>query len=488
MSTDQHKRSMRPVVALPDFLLRAPQRRAHPLRRYRRHVVVADTVVVCLATTVGYVVRFGVPRDLPEAFAPYRALGVGLVALWLAALYVRGCYDDRHLGVGPDEFDRLVTATILLFAVVAGVGYFVDSDVSRIYVFVSLPLGLLLLIIERWLMRRLLYRDRTRGLACYRTVVLGSPERAAELTAELRTDAYAGYDVVASYGPPADESGALDDWVAAVQALVEDTAADAVAVTPNRRIGAEAVRRLGWALEGRGIDLLVAPALSDVAGPRISMRPAAGVPLIHLEEPGLSSPQRLAKRTLDLAGATTALVVLALPMLAVAVVVKVTSSGPVLFRQWRVGLGGHTFRILKFRTMTVDADAAREELRAASGHDAPAFKLVDDPRITRVGRFLRRWSIDEWPQLINVIRNDMSLVGPRPHPLDDVARYGTHDYRRLMAKPGITGLWQVAGRSDLDWTESIQLDLYYVENWSMTRDLVLIGRTLRAVVTGRGAV
>ncbi len=485
MSTDQHKRNVRPVVALPDFLARTRLPGSRPLRRYRRQVIVADILVVCAATSVGYLARFGLPDDVDEAFAPYRALGLGLVVLWLAALFARGCYDERHIGVGPEEFSRLVSATILLFALVAGVSYFLDSDVSRIYVFVSLPLGLALLIVERWVVRRFLYRDRQRGISCYRTVVLGSDERVAELAEELRADAFAGYEPVAFHGPPG--PGGLDPWVVSVSALVADSAADAVAVTPSRRIGAEAVRRLGWALEGRGIDLLVAPALSDVAGPRISMRPAAGVPLIHLEEPGLSSPQRLAKRTLDVVGAIIGLVVLAVPILIVVVVVRLTSPGPAFFRQWRVGLGGHTFRILKFRTMAVDADAGREDLRLASGHAAPAFKLVGDPRVTRVGRVLRRWSIDEWPQLVNVLRNDMSLVGPRPHPIDDVARYGRDDYRRLMAKPGITGLWQVAGRSDLDWTESIQLDLHYVENWSMTGDLVLIGRTLRAVLTGRGA-
>lgn len=487
MSTDERRDYSRPVVALPDYLYRDHAPRSSPLRAYRRRVAVADAGVVVVATTVGYLVRFGLPTTAQEAFAPYRALGFGLVLLWLGALYVRGCYDERFLGVGPEEFNRLVEAAILLFAVVAGVSYFFDSDVSRIYVFVSLPLGLVMLMVERWLARRLLYRARESGHSCFRTVVIGGSERVADLTAEMQSDHYAGYVVVASHEPPEPAPERLDAWVSSVSDLVASVGADAVAVTPSRRIGADAVRHLAWALEGRGIDLLVAPALSDVAGPRITMRPAAGVPLIHLEEPGLTSPQRVAKRGLDIVGSIIALVVLAVPMLIAALLVRVTSTGPALFRQWRVGQHGRTFQILKFRTMDVDADAGRDALRRATGHDDPAFKAHDDPRITRTGRFLRRWSIDEWPQLVNVLRNDMSLVGPRPHPLDDVARYGRDDYRRLLAKPGITGLWQVAGRSDLDWRESIQLDLHYVENWSMTRDLVLIARTVRAVVTGRGA-
>ncbi len=484
-AVDSHAVESRPTVALPDFLTRAPAARPAPLRDYRHLVVTADVLVVTGAVAIGYLIHGVDPAEDRSAFAAYRLLAVALVGLWLAALYVRGCYDDRHLGVGPDEFDRLLTATILLFAVVAGLGYFLDTTVSRAYVFVSLPVGLLALVAERWLLRRVLYRRRAQGRACYRTVVVGSPDRVAALSADLDTDAYAGFRVVATHGPP--QAGDLDSWTAALAELVAATDADAVAVTPSRRIDAEAVRRLSWALEGNGIDLLVAPALSDVAGPRITMRPAAGVPLIHLDEPGLSSAQRLAKRALDLVGAVLALAVLAVPMGVVALAVRASSPGPVLFRQWRVGQGGRTFRILKFRTMVDGADAARDDLRAAAGHDSPAFKPVDDPRITRTGRFLRRWSIDEWPQLVNVVRGEMSLVGPRPHPIDDVARYGRHDYRRLLAKPGITGLWQVAGRSDLGWPEAIRLDLHYVENWSMTRDLILILRTVRVVVTGAGA-
>lgn len=478
----------RPNVTLPDYLV-APTatRRPSPLRSYRRWVLVADLLVIAAASAIGYLARFGVPATLDEAIAPYRALGVGLVAVWLLALYIRGCYDTRRLGVGPEEYSRILSGSLLLFALLAGIGYLVNSDVSRAYVFISLPVGAALLLAERWTVRRFLYRQRARGRACYRTVLLGTPDQVGDLAAELRTDAFAGYVVVASHAPPGSGADALDRWLDEVDDLLTHRDAEAVAVAPSSRLDAEVVRRLGWRLEGRGIDLLVAPALSDVAGPRITMRPAAGLPLMHLEEPGLSSAQAIAKRTLDLAGALIGLVVLSPLMLVIAIAVRTTSRGPVLFRQWRVGQGGRVFRILKFRTMTDDADAQRQHLRDDAGHDGPGFKHPCDPRITRVGRFLRRWSLDEWPQLVNVVRNDMSLVGPRPHPLDDVDRYSAHDFRRLLAKPGMTGLWQVEGRSELDWAESVQLDLYYIENWSLVGDVILMLRTVRAVLTGRGA-
>jgi exopolysaccharide biosynthesis polyprenyl glycosylphosphotransferase len=491
VTTDQgtsRAASSRPVVDLPDFVRpRTAAPRTDPLAGYRRTVVLGDLVMIVLATSIGYLTRFGLPDTLDGAVAPHRALGIGLVVLWPIALYARGCYDTRFIGVGPDEFNRILMGTVLLFAVLAGISYLMKSEVSRVYVFISLPIGVVLVMAERWTLRRLLYRDRAAGRACYRTVVLGSPARIEELTAELTKDAYAGYLVVGSAAPPAAGLAALDAWLLSVDELLRGTQADAVAVTPSAHLDTEVVRRLSWQIEGRGIDLLVAPALGDVAGPRVSMRPAAGVPLIHLEEPGLSSAQRIAKRTLDIVGAIGGLVLLSPLLLVIALLVRAGSPGPVLFRQWRVGKNGATFPILKFRTMRADADGEREHLRRAAGGASPAFKLPADPRVTRAGRVLRRWSLDELPQLVNVLRGDMSLVGPRPHPIDDVSRYGHHDFRRLLAKPGMTGLWQVEGRSTLDWTESVQLDLYYIENWSLSGDLVLLVRTFRAVLDGRGA-
>ena len=225
----------------------------------------------------------------------------------------------------------------------------------------------------------------------------------------------------------------------------------------------------------------------DVTGPRLTVRPAAGLPLLHLDEARLSRPQRISKRALDLFGSVFLIVVLSPVLLVVGLTVRFTSAGPVIYRQYRIGRGGESFTMLKFRTMRFDAESKQDELRSEHGLVTPMFKLDQDPRVTRVGRFLRRWSLDELPQLFNVLGGSMSLVGPRPHPLDDVNRYELAAYRRLALKPGMTGLWQVEGRSDLEWAEALRLDIYYVETWSLAGDFVLLSRTLRAVIRGQGA-
>ena len=287
----------------------------------------------------------------------------------------------------------------------------------------------------------------------------------------------------------ADASAAtLGAWLDELAVLLDESKADAIAVAPSDALGTDVVRQLAWKLEGRFIDLLIAPAMADLAGPRVSVRPAAGLPLLHLDEAMLSRPQSFSKRALDLTGSIALVVVLSPVMLACAIAVWLTSKGPAVFRQTRVGRAGKLFTMLKLRTMVRDADSQKADLRQTEAIDTPMFKLADDPRITSAGKFLRRWSLDELPQLFNVIGGTMSLVGPRPHPLDDVNRYEAEAYRRLALKPGLTGLWQVEGRSNLSWAEALQLDLYYVETWSLSGDLVLLARTLRAVIQGRGAI
>jgi exopolysaccharide biosynthesis polyprenyl glycosylphosphotransferase len=270
-----------------------------------------------------------------------------------------------------------------------------------------------------------------------------------------------------------------------VARVVDEVGADTVAVASRGGQPAGMLRRLGWSLEGRNIDLLVAPALTDVAGPRLSVRPIEAVPLLEVDEPMFVGPKRVVKNAFDLVLAGFALVALALPMLVIALLIRMTSKGPAFFRQTRVGRGGQEFSIWKFRTMVIGA----ELMPAPDVNDADGllFKLRQDPRVTGMGRMLRRWSLDELPQLLNVIRGDMSLVGPRPPVPGEVAAYGDDVRRRLLVKPGLTGLWQVSGRSDLPWEDYVRLDLYYVENWSVTLDLLILGRTLLAVVRGRGA-
>ena len=324
---------------------------------------------------------------------------------------------------------------------------------------------------------------------------MGSHEEVTALTDQLAREPYAGFRVVATALPDVEGrrvllDGALVPDVGPARDLADRlaaTGADTVAVAGTGALSSRELRELSWALEGRGIDLVVAPAITDVAGPRISIRPVAGLPLLHVEEPTFGGVKRVVKGALDLGLALLVLAVALLPGLLVALLIRLDSPGPVFYRQERVGRDGRTFRIWKFRSMSVDAEQRLAELRGANEHDGPLFKIREDPRITRVGAVLRKYSVDEAPQLLNVLFGTMSLVGPRPPLASEVAEYEQHVRRRLLVKPGMTGLWQVNGRSDLPWEEAVRLDLYYVENWSVTLDLLILFKTARTVVAGRGA-
>jgi len=454
---------------------------------YRTRLLVTDAVVLVAVMLFGLLISSRASTWAIDPLLAIYSMPFIIALLWLAMLALRGSYDQRVIGLGTEEIRRVVSGTLYTFAVVAGISYLIRADISRAYAFVSLPLGMLLIIAARFLWRGWLYRQRAQRHFLNRTVIVGSGAASDELHERLIRDSYAGYQVVARYGPP-DATGGLGHWLDGLDEVIESSSAEAIAVTPSDSITSDAIRQLAWRLEGRSVDLLIAPAMMDITGPRLSVRPAAGLPLLHLDEAVLSRSQRVSKRALDLVGSLAMVVLLSPVMIASAIAVKASSKGPVIFRQVRIGRAGNSFTMLKFRTMVQNADAMREDLRTKHDLDDPMFKMAADPRITSVGRFLRRWSIDELPQLFNVIGGSMSLVGPRPHPLDDVDRYELEAYRRLALKPGLTGLWQVEGRSDLTWTEALQLDLYYVETWSLSGDIVLLARTVRAVIQGRGAV
>ena len=458
------------------------------LAPFRTRLLISDGLVVSIVILTGLLISSRASTWAIDPLLAVYSTPIVIAALWLGMLALRGSYDQRVIGLGTDEIRRIVSATLSTFAVVAGVSYLLRADISRAYAFFSLPLGLILIISTRFLWRGWLYRRRARHEFMHRTVVVGSGPSRTDLEAHLARDSYAGYLVVGRHASPESPSHGLPDWLDGLDEVLENTHAEAVAVTPSATITGDAIRQLAWRLEGRGVDLLIAPTMMDITGPRLSVRPAAGLPLLHLDEAVLSRSQRVAKRALDVCGSALLTIILSPVMLFCAIGVRLTSKGPALFRQTRIGRGGADFTMLKFRTMVQNADAQREALREEHDQDHPLFKLTDDPRITPIGRFLRRWSLDELPQLLNVIGGSMSLVGPRPHPLDDVHRYELEAYRRLALKPGLTGLWQVEGRSDLTWPEALQLDLYYVERWSLSGDVVLLARTVRAVLQGRGAV
>jgi exopolysaccharide biosynthesis polyprenyl glycosylphosphotransferase len=464
------------------------ERRPGILRPFRTRLLVSDAAILLAVMVFGLFISSRASTWAIDPLLAIYSMPFIIAALWWSMLGIRGSYDQRVIGIGTEEVRRVVSATLYTFAVVAGVSYLIRADISRAYAFVSLPLGLLLIVLSRFYWRGWLYRRRSRDEFMNRTLLVGSGSACDELQDRLTRDTFAGYQVVARYDAILHGTPDLGRWLDGLEQLLDESDAQALAVTPSENLTGEAIRQLAWRLEGRSVDLLIAPAMMDIAGPRLSVRPAAGLPLLHLDEAVLSRSQRFAKRLLDLTGAIALLIVLSPVLLACAIAIKTSSKGPAIFRQVRIGRGGIPFTMLKFRTMVQNADDLREQLRLEHDLDDPMFKMKDDPRITGPGRFLRRWSLDELPQLFNVVGGSMSLVGPRPHPLDDVDRYELEAYRRLALKPGLTGLWQVEGRSDLDWAEALQLDLYYVESWSLSGDVVLLARTVRAVVQGRGAV
>ncbi|MGX5653829.1 sugar transferase [Geodermatophilus nigrescens] len=471
----------------------ADERRPAPgwLRRYRRATVASDLLAAAAAGATAQVLRFGT-----EVVPSTTLLVIGVFpVVWVAVVMLAGGHRAAYLGTGTEEYRAVLRAGVGCLALIAVVSYAFVLQLSRGLVVVALPGAVLLSAVGRHVLRRAVHRLRARG-RCLRTVVaVGRSNAVADLVRQLDHDSHCGMAVVAACVPDRSPTGALVDTGVPVEGDLRSAAdvarrldVDAVAVTSSSETAAAYLRRLSWELEGSGIELLVAPGLMEVAGPRMHVRPFIGLPLVHVEEPVFTGPKRLVKELIDRSGAALALVLVLPVLLAAAVAIRLDSSGPVLFRQVRVGRDGRTFPMLKFRTMVADAEQRRGELAELNRcADGPMFKVADDPRITRVGRVLRRYSIDELPQFVDVLLGHMSLVGPRPPLPAEVVLYDDSVARRLLVKPGLTGLWQVSGRSDLTWDEAVRLDLRYVENWSLALDLQIIWKTFRAVARPLGA-
>ncbi|WP_214110752.1 sugar transferase [Acrocarpospora catenulata] len=452
--------------------------------RYRAAAVLCDIVCALLAGAVAVAVRFG---EVTAYVVPYVALSGTLPLLWVIVMGLNRVYEPRLIGVGSEEFRRVAQSGFAVTAAVAVVAYVTKTDLARGYLVLALPLTTVFTLLGRYGLRRALHRRRARGHCMRRVIAVGHPEAVADLIRRFRRERYHGMDVVAACLPTGrGEVGVpvLGDFTD-VPIVVAQLRADTVAVLACPEFDGTALRRLAWRLERSRTDLVVAPALMEVAGPRTTIRPVAGLPLLHVEHPELAGARRLIKNGFDRAVAGLALVLLAPLLAGLAIGVRATSKGPALFRQTRVGRDGVEFTILKFRTMRVDAEARKVEL--VSDVEGVLFKIRHDPRLTRLGAWLRRHSLDELPQLLNVARGHMSLVGPRPPLPAEVARYGDDVRRRLLVRPGMTGLWQVNGRSDLSWEESVRLDLRYVENWSLMLDLQILWKTWSAVARGAGA-
>lgn len=422
----------------------------------------------------------------------YVLLAPLLAAVWTLALGLSDSRDHRVVGSGLVEYRRVVSTSLQVFGGIAILSYLFKVQPSRAIFVVTLPVGLALLLLGRWVGRRMLGRMRSRGRALTKAVLVGSGASVATLIGDLIRRPEVGYRPEA------------------VCLLTDFPVGASAAATTCRRIGWSEIGRaaagghygaviladglshkqtkeLAWALEASPVELMILPRLIDVSGPRMAVREVEGLSLMHVDLPAFSGAKLILKRGFDIAVSMVGLILISPLLLAVAIAIKLDDGGPLIFRQQRVGLRGQPFTIHKFRTMCADAEDRIGELIEANGGQALLFKLADDPRITRVGRFLRKYSLDELPQFWSVLRGGMSVVGPRPQVSREVAEYSHVHLRRLLIKPGITGLWQVNGRSRLSLEESIRLDLRYVENWSIATDLVIILKTVGVVLRGNGA-
>ncbi|MET7683539.1 exopolysaccharide biosynthesis polyprenyl glycosylphosphotransferase [Streptomyces sp. NPDC005423] len=465
---------------------RSPEvRRRRWEQRYRIVLLVADGLTAVAA-----------------AFVIHAAYGRWAVALvlpptWIAAMLAHRSYDRSALGLGAEEYRRVLRGALALPApAVAAYWLFThDSGLLHDMSMAAIPAAAIALPV-RYALRRRLHRRWARGRDRSATLLAGPSRDVVELVAVLRRGGAQELDVAGACLTDPQNAAVIRKLGVPVLGGVGDSMNDVIqamgistlVALPAPEFDASVLRRMSWTAAVQGVDFLVAPVLTDVSASRLAVRPTNGVPLVRVRAPNLSRLSRLPKEFLDRGLAALLLVLLAPPLLLIALVVRLDSSGPALFRQRRVGRYGDHFTMLKFRTMRTDAEALRAELAHLNENsDGLLFKVKEDPRITRTGSVLRRYSLDELPQLINVVGGHMSLVGPRPPLPEEVEGYPPEVKRRLLVKPGLTGLWQVSGRSDLPWEEAVRLDLAYVDNWSTTLDLSILARTATAVVRGTGA-
>jgi exopolysaccharide biosynthesis polyprenyl glycosylphosphotransferase len=467
-------------------------------QRYSRRIWITDLLALIWVVYGTQIAWFGLGNaevamraDSRITEFSYWTFSAGLIAAWMWALGLSDSRSHRFMGSGNTEYVRIVDASFRLFGLIAIGAFLFRIDVARGFLLISLPAGVVVLLAVRWLWRQWLISQRARGGYSARVLLVGSESSVAEIAQELARTPHAGYRVVGACVPSGRIASTIEGTtipimgsVNAVERAIAAIGADTVAVTSTDELPPQKVKQISWGLEAGKQHLVLAPSIIDVAGPRIHMRPVAGLPLIHVETPRFSRGQRVVKRAADVLLAGVGVVLITPLLLFLAMTIRLSSEGPVLFRQTRVGLRGREFTMLKFRSMVIDAEDLLENLERQerdAGNEI-LFKMRNDPRVTPVGRIMRKYSLDELPQLINVLSGSMSLVGPRPPLPREVAQYADHVHRRFLVKPGITGLWQVSGRSSLSWEETVRLDLSYVENWSLVGDFGILVKTARAAL------
>ncbi|BBZ79380.1 polyprenyl glycosylphosphotransferase [Mycolicibacterium anyangense] len=472
-------------------------------RSYARKLLLSDCLIICFAVAAGQLRFAGQPPDLgfPWPGSPlvgYTAVSAAVALLWMVFLSLVGSRSARVVGHGSEEYAIIALATFQLFGLIAIISMLAHIELSRGYLAIALPLGVIGLMFNRRYWRRKTSRRRVRGEDLTSVLVVGTPRVAADIAITFDKDPEAGYQVVGICTPDGPVEGAevvtvggtaipivgMDE---AVVDAVRRTGVGTVALAATEHLRPTEIRRLIWELDSLGVDLIVAPGLVDVAEQRLRSRPVAGMAMLEVTKPQYNRANSQAKRAFDIAFSSVVLLLMSPVFLAAAAAVKLSSPGPIFYVSERIGLNGTTFRMFKFRSMFDGSDTRAAAMIAATESSPLFWKVKDDPRVTPVGRFLRKFSIDELPQFLNVLRGEMSVVGPRPQVRREVDSYDDLVRRRLAVKPGLTGLWQVSGRSNLQIEDAVRLDLTYVENWSLWQDLVIIAKTLRAVLHSEGA-
>ena len=479
----------------------APERLAGVIERsrwqrsYVAKLRITDTLVVVGAISLAHVVRFGEPLN-PAGYPHFFLLAFSLAfALgWLCALAVFHTRSPLLVGTGVEEYRRVVAASFGTFGAIAIVTLLVKADIARGYLAVALPVGTVALVLSRWAWQASVARRRAAGGCRTAVMAFGEEDAVVDLVTELTRHPADGYDVVGigipNHGPPRGEHllvggrqipivGGESDMLAAIRSCGADT----VAIAGTEHFGLRGIRRLIWDLEPLGVNLVVSTGVMDVALSRLVMRPIAGLPLLHIEKPQYRGAKRFQKQAFDVCFATVVLAVAMPAMVLAALAIKLTSRGPVFQTAPRMGMDGQPFSMLRFRTTMVgDESRSDRELLEALDPDGPTHLGEDRHAVTTVGRVLRRFSIDGLPMFVNVLKREMSVVGPRAPLRQEVEAYDVEVLRRLLVRPGITGLWQISGRADLSWNESVRLDLSYIDNWSMTSDVMIVLKTTRTVV------
>jgi len=475
-------------------------------RAYARRLFFTDTLLVAGSLVASYVVMFedinltlqseSQSRILTLSLTPVaRAVVMGVA--WMLILSFSRSRDRRVIGSGTEEYKRVFNSGVWLLGTLGMAALFFKLDVSRLFVAMSLLVGTFALLISRFCWRKWLRKRRANGIDTSKVAIQGPPNLVEELVEKLRKDRFSIYAPVLLFARNQAEADLLKHLGLQIEVGFDDPATvldkngvEGLILLGSDNLSGGELKRVSWNLEKSAARLIVAPGLLEATGPRTHTRPVAGMPLIEIESPTFEGARFIIKQSVDILLSIIFAIILSPVILITALAVKFGDGGPVFFRQERHGRDGQIFHMLKFRSMRVGADKQHEEMKKLNEADlvnTNMLKLPNDPRITKVGKFIRRYSIDELPQLFNVIGGQMSLVGPRPPLPNEVAEYEQHVYRRLLVKPGITGIWQVSGRANLSWEETVRLDLDYVENWSLIGDFVILLKTVGVVFNARGA-